>query len=168
MFKIKACTGVLVSALMAAACFAQGDKGKDVPQKFYRLGFLLQEIHDGRAVNARAYSIVVGTGQVGEVRTGNKVPFKAGDKPDYIDVGVNIDARHPREVEGQLVADITAEVSSLAPGETAGAGLPPFLRQNRWQSEVIVRPGKPVVIFSSDDLTSTNKMQLEVTATPIK
>jgi hypothetical protein len=43
-----------------------------------------------------------------------------------------------------------------------------LLRQNRWRSDVLVPLRKPTVIFSSDDPTSTHKMQVELTATPIR
>jgi hypothetical protein len=82
---------------------------------------------------------------------------------------VNIDSREAREVENQLALTIGVEVTNMAPSQTAGSGsLPPLLRENKWQSDLIVPLRKPTVIFSSDDPTSTHKMQVELTATPIK
>ncbi len=51
--------------------------------------------------------------------------------------------------------------------EVAGVG-EPVIRQNVWDSTVLVPIGKPTVVFSSDDLDSKGKMQVEVTATRVE
>ena len=166
----KLCTPFLISAIMAGTCFAQNDKNKDEPQKFYRLDFLVKEVADAKVINTRSYSAMISTGaHPGSIRTGNKVPFQTGPASnyDYIDVGVKVDCRSAREVDNQLSLWVTADVSNLAPGQPAGEG-PPLLRQNSWSSDLIVPLRKPTVIFSSDDPTSTHKMQVELTATPIR
>lgn len=110
---------------------------------------------------------------ISAMMAGNKVPYQtrpASGTPQYqyLDVGVNIDCQSPREVEGQLALTVSADVSNLAPGQTAGNGPLPLLRQNKWSSDVILPLRKPTVLFSSDDPTSTHKMQVELTATPIR
>jgi hypothetical protein len=62
---------------------------------------------------------------------------------------------------------VVAEVTSTASGE-APSTLPPLIRQNKWNSTVIIPVGKATTLFSSDDLHSKRKLQLEVTATPVK
>jgi hypothetical protein len=163
----------LISAMLAGTCLAQSEKNKDEQQKFYRLDFVIKEIAEDKVVNARSYSIMISTGHSGDqIRVGNKIPRQTGSPTnpyDYIDVGVSIDCMSAREVENQLALVVRAEVSNVAPGQTAGSGLvPPLLRQNKWSSDVILPLRKPTVIFSSDDPTSTHKMQVELTATPIK
>jgi hypothetical protein len=166
----------LISALVAGSCWAQAEKSKDDQQRFYHLDFLVKEVDDGKVINSRSYSTMTSTGAhatAGEIRTGNKVPYQTGTgsstQLNYMDVGVSIDCRSAREVENQLALVVTAEVSNAAPGQTGGSGfLPPLLRQNKWSSDVILSLRKPTVIFSSDDPTSTHKMQVELTATPIK
>jgi hypothetical protein len=165
----------LIAALMAGTCLAQAEKSKEQQQKFYHLDFVVKEVADGKVINARNYSIIISTGRSGpgdSIRTGNKVPAQTGNPSpnayDYIDVGVNIDCRDAREVESQLALNVAAELSNLAPGQTATSGSLPLLRQNKWRSDVILPLRKPTVIFSSDDPTSTHRMQVELTATPIK
>jgi hypothetical protein len=162
----------LISALVAGSCWAQAEKSKDEPQKFYRLDFTVKEVGDGKVINSRSYSTMISTGaHPGSIRTGNKVPFQTGPASnyDYLDVGVKVDCRLAREVDNQLWLWVTADVSNLAPGSAAlSAGVPPLLRQNSWSSDLILPLRKPTVIFSSDDPTSTHKMQVELTATPIR
>jgi hypothetical protein len=163
----------LIGALMTGSCLAQSEKNKDEQQKFFHLDFVVKEVADGKAVNTRSYSTMISTGHSGDqIRVGNKVPRQTGSPAnpyDYIDVGVSIDCRSAREIENQLALVITAEISDVAPGQTAGNGfVPPLLRQNKWSSDVILPLRKSTVIFSSDDPTSTHKMQVELTATPIK
>jgi hypothetical protein len=163
---------LLITVLMTETCFAQTEKKQDEQQKFYHLDFVVKEVDGGKVVNSRSYSTMISTGDFDNViRTGNKVPYQTGAGPNnyqYLDVGVNIDCHQAREVDNQLALLVTAEVSNLAPGQTAASGPPPLVRQNSWRSDVIVPLRKPTVIFSSDDPTSTHKIQVELTATPIK
>jgi hypothetical protein len=162
----------LITVLMAGACFAQSETKKDEQQKFYRLDFVIKEVEAGKVINSRNYSTTTPTrNPPTQIRTGSKVPRQTGNPAnpyEYIDVGVNIDCHNAREVENQLALSVLVDVSNLAPGQTAGSGALPLLRQNTWQSEVILPFRKPTVIFSSDDPTSTHKMQVELTATPIR
>lgn len=63
---------------------------------------------------------------------------------------------------------ITAEVSSVAAGTDLTSTLGPLIRQFKWNADVLIAPGVPTTIFSSDDVSSKTRMQLEVTATVIK
>jgi hypothetical protein len=163
----------LISAMMAGTCLAQSEKNKDEPRKSYRLDFVVKEIADAKVINSRSYSTIISTGHSREsMRTGSKVPRQTGNPAnpyEYVEVGVNIDSGEAREVENQLALTVAVEVTNVAPGQTAGSGsLPPLLRENKWQSDALVPLRKPTVIFSSDDPTSTHKMQVELTATPIR
>lgn len=86
----------------------------------------------------------------------------------YVDLGVSIDCRHVQEIDQRLAMSVKAEISSLPAGANLSSGLDPVIRQFQWNSDVVVAPGVPTIIFSSDDVSSKNKMQVEVTATLIK
>lgn len=160
---------LLTIGAVTGACFAQTDKAKSEEQKFYRLDFVVKEVGDSKVINSRSYSTVISTGDRGcQIRTGNRVPYNAGNTSQYLDVGVNIDCRKAKEIDNQLALNIAVEVSNLAPEQTAGNGPLPVLRQDKWSSDVILSVRKPTEIFSSDDPTSTHKLQVELTATPIK
>jgi hypothetical protein len=42
------------------------------------------------------------------------------------------------------------------------------IRQNKWDSSVLIPVGKPTLVFSADDLDSKGKMQVELTATKVE
>jgi hypothetical protein len=150
--------------------------------KYYRLDFVVKEVEDGKVVNARSYSASWSNAPqapAASIRTGSRVPIQgAGGAVQYVDVGINIDVRRsgipdpgPAEPQGgqdQLAMNVSADVSSVAAPLESAMNAPPVVRNNRWSSVVIVPVRKPTVIFSSDDVASKRKMQLEVTATPIQ
>jgi len=122
-------------------------------------------------VNSRTYHTSVATdGKNSSVRTGTKIPIRVNDKDNiqYLDVGVNIDCNNARETEQGLALQITVEISSLANPPAGNEASTPVVRQNKWQSITQLPIGKPTVVFSSDNLESKGRMQVEVTATPIR
>ena len=85
-----------------------------------------------------------------------------------MDVGVSIDVRNAHEVNGKLAITLAADISSLA-GEPSPAGATtPVVRNNRWQSPVLLVVNKPTVVFTSDALDTKGSMRLTVTATPLQ
>ena len=154
----------LALALMAATAFAENAE----PPKFYKLDFVVKEVEGGKVLNARAYSMLASTDSNGSIRAGSKVPMPAspGEKAAYIDVGTNIDCRAIHEVQQHdLALNVAAEISSTVREQAANES--PLIRQNKWNSSVIVSMKKPAIIFSSDDATTKRQMQLELTATPV-
>jgi hypothetical protein len=158
-----------VVLLMAGTAFAQAEK--DGATAFYHLDFVTKEMDDNKLVNARTYSMIISEKSVGNIRTGTRVPVPTnanGGQVTYLDLGVNIDCSHVQEVSGQLTLSVSADIAT-AVTETGGApALAPVIRQYKWNSSVIVPLRKATQIYSSDDLGSKRKFQLELTATPIK
>lgn len=167
MFKMKILSvGLAALALLAGTCFAED---APPPTKFYKLDFVIKEVEGSKVLNARTYSAVVSTERGADscsIRTGSKVPYFTGKENTYLDVGVGIDCRSVKEAPGGLNLRIDADVSSVVQESTTTANLP-FVRQNKWASNVTVPIKKPTLIFSSDDLTSKHQMQVELTAMPI-
>jgi hypothetical protein len=62
---------------------------------------------------------------------------------------------------------VTAEISSVPGSKQIDSVLEPLVRQFKWNADVLIAPGKPTTIFSSDDVGSKAKIQVEMTATPI-
>ncbi len=161
----------LFALSMAAAAFAQDTV------KFYRLDFTVKELDGSKVVSAKKYSTVNSTDPRARgalIRTGTKIPYTTaagGTGPatsiQYAEIGVNIDCHSMKEESGQLILHIAAEISSV----TSSAGpinVLPVIRQYRWSSLSVVEPGKPTTLYSSDDVDLTRKMQLELTATPVR
>jgi hypothetical protein len=154
-------------------------KAPEASAHYYRLDFVVEELGaDAKPINSRSYSGTASTDHndgIVSVRTGSRIPVVSGSSSgatnetnvQYIDVGVNIDAREVREVGDMLAIRLNAEISSLA--SPAGASEPstPIIRQTRWQAPVLIPIRKPTTVFTSDDLDSKGAMQLVVTATPL-
>ena len=160
----------LIALLLAAPVLAQEGT------KFYRLDFVLKELDENKVVSQKTYSTSMSTDERQKgalIRSGTKVPYQgAPGTYNYVDVGVNIDCQRIQEVNGQLVVQVSAEITSVpapsgTPGESAVPGIP-VVRQNRWNSVAVVAIAKATTLFSSDDLNTKRKLQLELTATPIK
>lgn len=170
---------VLSSApLLATAQDAAQNAPAKPPEHFYKLNFTLEEVNDaGKVTNSRSYvaTIVTGPGASQEIRTGSRIPIATGAENgstqfQYVDVGVNVDIRQVKEVEGKLTFFIVAEVSSLAPhpeGISPALNADPVIRQNRWSSDVTIPVGKPTIVYSADNLEDKGKMQVELTATRV-
>jgi hypothetical protein len=162
-----------VLCLSATAAVAQ-----QTPEAtFYKLDFVVKEVDAGKVINTRNYSTILAASgkDRGLIRTGNRVPVTSektvGVSPvtqfQYLDVGINIDSGLLRELPGDRVAvEMGVDITSNVASETAG--LPPIIRQNKWQSTVVVPVRKASTIFSSDDPSSKRQMQIELTATPLK
>ena len=146
-----------------------------VPKKFYQLNFMMQELENERVINSRSYSMILrGGAERGAIRSDQKVPYpsRSGANSEWqqIEVGVNIDCRKLEEVGDQVSLSILAEITSVleSHGEAAPpASVRPIIRNNRWESTVLIPVKKPTVLFSSDDPASKRKMQLLLTVTPI-
>ena len=82
-------------------------------------------------------------------------------------MGVTIDCRSLKEMKNELSLTVKADISSVLQEPTTNPAHP-IIRQNIWESTVVVPIRKPTVIFSSDDTTTKHQMQMELTATPIE
>jgi hypothetical protein len=145
------------------------------PKNFYQLSFVARELENERVVNSRLYSIILSSGnERGSIRAGQRVPFStaSGEKTEWqqIDVGVSIDCGKLEELGDKVALHVLAEISNLA--ETHGDNTPPpalpIIRQNRWESTVVLPLKQPTVLYSSDDPASKRKMQLQLTVAPIR
>jgi Flp pilus assembly secretin CpaC len=168
---------LLLTGIAAATANAQSPSSP-IPLKHYKVDFVVKEVDaSGHIVNGRSYSTILATTNQdapNQIRSGNRVPIRvtSGDNGKdsiaYIDVGVNIDCRFVQEIDQRLAMKIKAEISSIPTGADLNSGLDPVIRQFQWNADVLIPPGIPTTIFSSDDVNSKTRIQVEVTATVIK
>ena len=166
---------LLTMFLTVGICAAQAPDthSGDENVGFLHISFVVKELDEGKATNARNYSTIITTGKnprKATLRTGSKVPIPNGPgQITYIDLGANFDCLFLQRVGNSVMLFISADISSVAAttAEALSGSSGPVIRQNKWESNVIVPLGKPTTIYSSDDLSSKRKMQIEVTATPI-
>jgi hypothetical protein len=139
---------------------------------------------DGKPTNSRSYTATVSTDSRDDrstsIRTGSRIPVPTGSSSSgndsqalantqfqYVDVGVNIDARRAHQTGRELSLDLVADVTSVASTNDARIHQP-VIRQNKWQASVLIPIGKSAVVFTSDSLDSKGSMQVVVTATPLQ
>lgn len=173
---------VLFLAVLPAGVPAQNgsDSGTSEPQHFYRLNLVVEQLNDaGKVTNARKYEETIGTvlkeaiASDQQIRTGSRVPVATGPggpntQFQYIDLGVNFDVRNAREQGAMLSMRLKAEISSIAGQSATPNEAPPVIRQNSWDSTVLIPIGKPTIVFSADDLDDKGRIAVEVTATRVE
>lgn len=153
------------------------------PQHFYRLHFAVEELDAaGKVTNTRTYeeTVATGNGSDQQIKTGSRIPVATGSYAasgtpanlantqfQYIDLGVDLAIFHPVEHSDSLSFRLRAEITSIARQTEIGGINEPVIRQNTWDSTLTVPEGKPTIVYSSDDLDSKGKMQVEVTATKV-
>jgi hypothetical protein len=144
---------------------------------FFKLAFVMYEVDDGKRTNQRDYMMIGRTdNQPSNIRVSTKVPIttmeKGGDKAyTYTDVGLRINCSMKEQVDHRLQLHCDIEISSFIRPEqianaTGNAGLAaPFIRTTRTESWALLTMGKPAILTTVDDINSTKRMQIEVTAT---
>lgn len=162
----------LTCLAQATAAEKKSSPASEVAQKrYYELNFVVRELENGRVINTRSYSIIY-SNERGSLRAGEKVPFNSGapgsTQWQQLDVGVNIDSRSLEEMGDRVSLCITADISSILSNGDENRAPVPVLRNNRWDSRVLVPIRQPTVVFSSDDPASKRKMQLQLTVTPVR
>jgi hypothetical protein len=165
-------TTLLLFFVVVSLMHAQNEGAAAKDDKFYQLDFVVKEVENGKVTNNRAYSMITSPSGRGQIRVGSRLPVPTAGTAQassftYIDVGVSIDCGALRELQNQLAFRISADVGNAVKNEQTQA-LPPVIRQNKWDSQVIIPIKKPTLLFSSDDPVAKGKIQLEVTATRIE
>jgi len=174
---------ICVAAVCVAAGWVYGQdagSGQEAPkpaEHYYKLNLTVEQLNDaGHVENSRAYVMTIANqNPEQQIRTGARVPIVTGtDKGStqfqYVDIGVDFDVRHVRETGEKLAFELVADISSLAPASSTGSSLlvnEPVIRQNKWDSMVVIPVDKPTLVFSADDLDDKGKMQVELTARPL-
>jgi hypothetical protein len=136
----------------------------------YRLDFSVNEIEDGKKINARQYSMNLNAEDSNEIKIGTRVPVEAKQGEfQYLDVGTSIWCRIGERANG-LAISVRAEISNFAlpMPEEQEHGNRPVLRQLSIKASTVAQLGKPIVIGSVDDPNSKRQFQLEVTVTKLK
>ncbi len=168
--------GAVVLFALKGPVFAQDAAPKQEQQldRFYRLDFVVKDFQDGKLLDSRNYFVYISDrnkgGRPTSVRADSKVPIMApsGGSFSNYDVNVGIDCGYRSEGKNNLSLDVSVDVTTLVPPENKSVSGPyPIIRNNRWASDVLVMIRKPTVIFSSDDVSSKRKMEVELTATPV-
>lgn len=138
----------------------------------YKMAFSIYELQDGKKINQRDYSLLVEANDRGAntLKIGTKVPIDSGNGGiTYADVGFELRCSAAETVNNKLAVSVDITVTNFAIPEQntdpRTAGSRPVLRGVTQRIGAVINPGKPQILTSMDDVNSTKRMQLELTAT---
>ncbi|MGB8131045.1 MAG: hypothetical protein WCG81_14740 [Candidatus Angelobacter sp.] len=147
---------------------------KEAAVPTYKMAFSIYELQDGKKINQRDYSLLVEANGHGAntLKIGTKVPIDTGkDSYTYTDVGFELRCSAAETVNNKLGVSVDLSVSNFAiPQQNTDprtGGGRPVLRAVTQRVSAVVNPGKPQILTSMDDVNSTKRMQVELTATKV-
>src|SRR5579864_4196903 len=149
--------------------------GKDGnTENFFKLAFVMYELDDAKRTNQRDYMMIGRTdNQPSSIRVSTRVPVYTEEKKmTYVDAGLTIRCSMKEQVDRRVQLHCDIEVSSFErPEQIASSGnagpAAPVLRTTRAESWALLTLGKPAILNTVDDINSTKRMQVEVTATKL-
>lgn len=157
--------------LLAAALVAQERQPPPPPppppavQTTYVLEYTVSELEGTRKVRSRNYTVQVNDRSEGRLRVGSRVPLVTGEQVQYMDVGVNIDAR-PISVDSRSVRlNTKLEVTAMASTDSSRR---PILRNMTSWGETVIPLDKPVILSSQDEPGTETTFQVQVIARIVK
>ena len=139
------------------------------PVEAYRLDFSINELEDGKKINARQYSMSLTASEANDIKIGTRVPVESKQGEfQYLDVGTSISGRLHQHND-QLELFVHTEMSNFAiPEQASGHDSHPVIRQLKIGGSTLVTLGKPMLIGSADDPNSKRQFQVEVTMTKLR
>ncbi len=167
-------TRILLIALLALPVAAQekAPERRDAERRIYKVDYVIVEMEGGKRGEARDYSMVTEQDQPGRIRIGTRVPIATGTRDggvtqwQYMDVGVNIDARASHLSDTAMRLNTKLEATSVVAGQAAGQQ--PTTRQFRTENDTVVPFGKPTTLFTLDEPGSKRGYLIQVTVTPVR
>jgi len=177
---------LMIVSLVACSLTAQEDakKKQETPDNgpiakkaavpTYKMAFSIYELQDGKKINQRDYSLLVEANERGAntLKIGTKVPIDTGkDSYTYTDVGFELRCSAGETVNNKLEVSVDMTVSNFAiPEQNAdprAGGNRPILRGVTQRVSAVINPGKPQLLTTMDDVNSTKRLQVELTATKV-
>jgi len=159
---------VMTAMTLGQAAAQETAKPKaDDPNAAYRLDYVISEVENGKRVNTRTYTLVTDEGGGSSMRMGMRVPIQGEKGPNYMDVGLRVDAKVRARQGNDVWLSTRFEVSSLVDQpQTVSGALP--LRSVEYSNPAVVTLGKSVVLAAGDELSSQKRFELSVTVTKLK
>jgi hypothetical protein len=146
---------------------AEEPKKAPMPMGAYRVDFAINELEDGKRVNARQYSMNLRGDDRNQLSIGTQVPVeKEEGKFEYMEIGTEINCRLLETSEG-LAVEVRAAISNITSSPDRTPHAAPVVRRFKIAGSGLLQPGKPLVLGSVDDPNSKRQFQLEVTATRV-
>ncbi len=138
------------------------------PMHNYRADYSLIESENGKKIDSRQYSMNLSKNGRSMIQIGTKVPVetKADGTLQYLDADTDIVSRLIDHPNG-LVLDVTCNVTSIASDAAAQTERPVF-RTFVIANDIVVVPGRGMVVGVADDPDSKRQFELDVMVTELK
>ncbi len=181
--------GTAEQVARAEKLIADLDKPRPEDIASYKLEFAISEVENGKKINTRYYTILVQRGSSersvpkSSFRSGARVPVAVGTfQPaasgsginplvntqfEYREVGVSIDCRL-WGTGADLTLASNLEVNTLGGSQNIGGLSQPITRSSRADLTSAISPGKPTLIGALDTADGSRRIEIEVTASPVK
>lgn len=137
----------------------------------YRLTYTITELDGAKHLGTQHFAVTVNPESNGaKIRLGSRVPVVTGTtstansaqtQVQYLDVGLNVDARI-REVGGGTLVTSKVEQTNVAEGPQNTGKEDPVIRQATLENTAMLSPGKPVMLGSLDVPDSSRHLDIEV------
>ena len=172
------------SGQLLAQTESKTEKASEAPTetapKTYRLTYTITHSEGAKQLGVQHFSLTVNSdNRNSRIKLGSRVPIATGGFSEhgaptpgqvqfqYVDVGLNIDAR-VREFSTGLLVFSKVEQSSLA-NEPSGVGSSdPVIRQGTLENSALLTLGKPVMLGSLDMPGSSIHVDIEVVLELVK
>src|SRR5258706_2000728 len=140
---------LLLSTVLVAQEKQQPPPPPPAGQTIYRLEYTVTEMEGAKRLQARNYSLQVIDRSDARMRVGNRIPITTGNEQvQYMDIGVNIDARATMIDAHTVRVRTNIEVNSLASTESSRR---PIIRNFNNMVETSIPLDKPIMLTSQDE-----------------
>ena len=166
---IKQFAAVLLLAVVLAAQDKQPPPPPPPPppagQTTYWLEYTVSELDGTKKLRSRNYTVLIMERNNGRLRVGSRVPITTGEQVQYMDVGVNIDAR-PTAIDARTLRLSTIlEVTAMASSDSSRR---PILRNLSAHMDSVIPLDKPVILSTQDEPGTETTFQVQVIARIVK
>lgn len=140
----------------------------------YKLAFAFYELQNGKKINQRDYSVILrADNNSNTLKIGTRIPIEtAQGQYTYADVGFKMDCSAVESTDGKVDVRLDVTLSNVAipvPNTTPRTvGSQPIFRDVTQRVRTVLAPGRPQIVTSMDDVNSTKRMQVELTATKVE
>lgn len=147
---------------------------KQAAAPVYKLAFAFYELQNGKKINERDYTVILrADNNSNTLKIGTRIPIETGQGSyTYADVGFKMDCSAVESTDGKVDVRLDVTVSNVAVAEQntnpRTVGGQPIFRDMTQRVRTVLVPGKPQIVTSMDDVNSTKRMQVEVTATKVE
>jgi hypothetical protein len=165
---------LLSLALAPCLVLAQGEssdqpaaKAPKPPSQAYELTVTVQESEGGKALVDKTYTLIVLADDerrsYEHLRDGDRVSYK-NEKGEILtdNIGTNVDVNQPKQQGDKLVLELKVSNTSLL-GKGDSESRP---QEHDWiiQVTAVLVPGKPAIVYSTNDAVAAHKVEIQATA----